>query len=45
VVRDHGHFRDVVPFHWALFEQGEEAAKAHVGRFGFVTGKTAEAAA
>ena len=21
VVRDHGHFRDVVPFHWAIFEQ------------------------
>jgi len=45
VVRDHGHFRDVVPFHWALFEQGEEAAKAHGGAFGFVTSKTVEVAA
>jgi len=45
VVRDHGHFRDVVPFHWALFEQGEEAAKDHGGAFGFVTGKTVEVAA
>jgi len=45
VVRDHGHFRDVVPFHWALFEQSEEAAKAHGGAFGFVQAKAAEVVA
>jgi hypothetical protein len=45
VVRDHGHFRDVVPFHWALFEQGEETAKAHGGAFAFVQAKPAEVVA
>jgi hypothetical protein len=45
VVRDHGHFRDVVPFHWALFEQGEEPGKAHGGAFTFVQAKPAEVAA
>jgi len=45
VVRDHGHFRDVVPFHWALFEQGEEAAKDHGGAFAFVQAKSVEAVA
>ena len=45
VVRDHGHFRDVVPFHWALFEQSEEAANAHGGAFGFMQAKAAEVVA
>ena len=45
VIRDHGHFRDVVPFHWALFEQGEEPAKAHGGAFGFAQAKPTEVVA
>lgn len=45
VVRDHGHFRDVVPFHWALFEQAEDTAKAHGGAFAFVQAKAAEVVA
>jgi hypothetical protein len=35
----------VVPFHWALFEQGEEAAKSHGGAFAFVQAKPAEVVA
>jgi hypothetical protein len=34
-----------VPFHWALFEQGEEPAKAHGCAFAFVQAKPAEVVA
>lgn len=33
VIRDHGHFRDVVPFHWGLFEQTEADGRAHGGAY------------
>ena len=35
VIRDHGHFRDVVPFHWALFEPSEADAREHGGAYLF----------
>ena len=31
VINDHGHFRDVVSYHWGLFEQAESDARAHGG--------------
>lgn len=33
VIRDHAHFRDVVPFHWGLFEQAETDAREHGGAY------------
>ena len=33
VVNEHGHFRDVVPYHWGLFEQSETAAREHGGAY------------
>lgn len=35
VIRDHGHFRDVVPFHWGLFEQAQADARDHGGAYLF----------
>jgi len=33
VVNEHGHFRDVVPYHWGLFEQSEVDAHEHGGAY------------
>lgn|GEM_PF-931812 len=33
LIRDHGHFRDVVPFHWGMFEQAETDAREHGGAY------------
>ncbi len=33
VINDHQHFRDVVPFHWTMFEQSEDGAREHGGAY------------
>ncbi|GAB4543714.1 MAG: hypothetical protein Tsb0013_00030 [Phycisphaerales bacterium] len=33
VINEHGHFRDVVPYHWGLFEQAETDARQHGGAY------------
>jgi len=33
VINEHGHFRDVVPYHWGLFEQSEANAREHGGAY------------
>lgn len=46
VVREHGHFRDVTAYHWALTEQAEPEARAHGAAFLYnASAKPAEAAA
>jgi hypothetical protein len=46
VIRDHAYFRDIVPFHWTMFEQNEADARAFVFRDQSVDAKaTSEASA
>jgi len=39
VIRDHGHFRQFVPFHWSLFGQPKDLATA-AAAFGYVAADT-----